>query len=197
MKVQIGDKVYVVPQGVEVKIIDEPQRKFKVGDYVLYYGAIYAITDVAADGYRVSFVDGVTRCHSRVSLISFLQEGKMEKLVGYDEVMHEWGDAHDELLRSKINYAWNTNRELFGLILGGLYRRDIDEITNHDAFQIPGWLRLPEYKKGCDTGDWTDYNAVVLRRMLDAWDFYAETYLSHIADDSDLEFIVSLIDFVK
>ena len=196
MKIQIGDKVYVVPQGVEVKIIDEPQRKFKVGDYVLYYDAIYAITDVAANGYRVSFVGGDTRGEIRSS-IGFMSEGKMEKLVGYDEVMHEWGDTHNAALRSRINYEWNTNRELFGIVLKGLYKRDIEEITDHDAFQIPGWLRLPEYKKGCDTGDWTDYNAVVLRKMTDAWDFYAETYLSHIADDGDLELIISFIDFVK
>lgn len=195
MKVQIGDKVYVVPQGVEVKIIDEPQHKFKVGDYVLYYDAIYAITDIAANGYRVVFVggDSMYKC----ALIGFLQEGKMEKLVGYDEVMNGWGDTHNAALRSMINYEWNTNRELFGIVLKGLYKRDIDEITDHDAFQIPGWLRLPEYKKGCDTGDWTDYNAVVLRKMTDAWDFYAETYLSHIADDGDLELIISFIDFAK
>ena len=192
MKVQIGNKVYVVPQGVEVKIIDEPQRKFKVGDYVLYCDAIYKITDIAANGYRVSFVAGDLMFE--YTTIGFLEEGKMEKLETYWSVMCEWGSAHDLKVLAQINYIWNTNRELFGLVLKRLYRRDIDEITDNDAFQCPGWLELPEYKKGCDTGDWTDYNKAVLRRMIDAWEFYAETYLSHIADDGDLGFIIDVIE---
>jgi len=103
--------------------------------------------------------------------------------------------SHDEELVRKINDAWKKNREMFCGILCTLYKRDIDEITDADSFQSKEWSETNEYQKGLDTGDWKDFMDMVLSKMCEEWDFYAENYLEHIADDCDLECILNFLHY--
>jgi hypothetical protein len=103
--------------------------------------------------------------------------------------------SHDEELVRKINDAWKKNREMFCGILCALYKRDIDEITDADSFQSKEWSETDEYQKGLDTGDWKDFMDMVLSKMCEEWDFYAENYLMHVADDCDLECILNFLHY--
>jgi hypothetical protein len=84
---------------------------------------------------------------------------------------------------------------MFCGILCTLYKRDIDEITDADSFQSKEWSETNEYQKGLDTGDWKDFMDMVLSKMCEEWDFYAENYLMHIADDCDLECILNFLHY--
>ena len=113
--------------------------------------------------------------------------------------------AHDEELVRQINDAWKKNHKDFREILCALYRRDIDEITNSDAFQIDMWR--PDHSDGCreeivdafnhgmETEDWTRYNELALEDMIREWDLFATNYLEHIADDCDLECILNFLHY--
>ena len=101
---------------------------------------------------------------------------------------------HNEDLVKEINLKWLRFREEFRPILIALYTRDIDEITDSDAFQIPKWKETNEYEKGVVTDDWDDYNKMALADMIARWSEFANNYLMHIADDQDL---VSIIKFVR
>lgn len=103
--------------------------------------------------------------------------------------------SHDNELVHKINDAWDKNREMFYPILCALYRRDIDEITDADSFRDKEWEETKEYNDGVRSGDWTDYNNMVLGLMCKEWDFYATNYLEHIADDTDLECILNFLHY--
>lgn len=113
--------------------------------------------------------------------------GKLE----YDGLMNS--ASHDQNLVERINKAWIKKHESFRPILCALYERDIDEITDHDAFQILEWIHTPEYQKGLDTNDWSDYLDMALKDMTDNWAAYADSYLHHIADDGDLEAILLFV----
>lgn len=194
MKVKIGDQTIEVPEGVEVRIIDKEEKpkwkpKFEVGDYVRFEGVVFRITGVDFWTYAVK------SDNSPVKAISFDSENEMEALPDYEEIIAEWGDAHDPELRKRINDAWNKNREGFAPILRTLYARDIDEITDHDAFQYEEWKDSPEYRRGVCTGDWEDYNEMALNHMQREWDDFADNYLSHIADDCDLECILAYLHY--
>ena len=63
--------------------------------------------------------------------------------------------AHNEELVRKINDAWDKNKEGFYIILCALYKRDIEEITDSDAFRLPQWENTAEYVKGQRTGVWS------------------------------------------
>jgi len=102
--------------------------------------------------------------------------------------------GHSEELVKSINSAWALKKTKFQPILCALYARDIDEITNADSFMPDPWLSTPQYKKGKETGDWTEYNQLVLEVMTADWASHAENYLMHIADDKDLQCI---LDFVQ
>ena len=104
-------------------------------------------------------------------------------------------NAHDLELVRKINDAWMKNREGFYPILCALYRRDIDEITDADSFRDKEWEETKEYNDGVRSGDWTDYNDMILKLMCKEWDFYATNYLEHIADDTDLECILNFLHY--
>lgn len=197
MKVQIGNQTIEVPQGVEVKIIeDEPERKFKSGDYIKFEGVVYMIEAQTDRGYAVKEVSAPKNTDEwEIIELGFINEPKMELLPDYEEIIDEWGDAHDPVLRSKINDAWNKNREGFCPILRALYARDIDEITDHDAFQYPEWVDSPENNDGLRSGDWEDYNKMALNHMTREWDFFAANYLNHIADDCDLECILNFLHY--
>ena len=114
-------------------------------------------------------------------------------------------NGHDAELVGRINHAWRKNKEMFYPILCALYKRDIDEITDADSFQIDMWC--PENGDGCReeiklayihgkiTNDWTRYNELALEDMIREWDFFATNYLEHIADDCDLECILNFLHY--
>jgi hypothetical protein len=198
MKVQIGNQTIEVPQGVEVKIIDEEKHKYKFvpGQYVACNGAVYRITSLTDRGYAVKEVRAPKDADEWETIeLGFINEPKMELLPDYEEIIDEWGDAHDPELRRKINDAWNKNREGFCPILRALYARDIDEITDHDAFQYKEWIDTPEFTEGLFTNDWEDYNEMALKHMEREWDYFADNYLNHIADDCDLECILNFLHY--
>jgi hypothetical protein len=196
MKVQIGNQTIEVPQGVEVKIIDEEKHKFVPGQYIACNGAVYRITSLTGRGYAVKEVRAPKDADEWETIeLGFINEPKMELLPDYEEIIDEWGDAHDPELRRKINDAWNKNREGFCPILRALYARDIDEITDHDAFQYKEWIDTPEFTEGLFTNDWEDYNKMALNHMQREWDFFADNYLNHIADDCDLECILNFLHY--
>ena len=197
MKVQIGNQTIEVPQGVEVKIIEDKQKpKFVPGQYVACNGAVYRITSLTDRGYAVKEIRPA-KDHDgwETTELGFINEEKMVLLPDYEEIIDEWGDAHDPELRKKINDAWNKNREGFCPILRALYARDIDEITDHDAFQYKEWIDTPEFTEGLFTNDWSDYNEMALKHMEREWDYFADNYLNHIADDCDLECILNFLHY--
>ena len=116
------------------------------------------------------------------------------KYTKYVEIMDTL-NGHDAELVKQINDAWNKHRESFKLILIALYERDIDEITDHDAFQYDKWHKTYEYTKGLENDDWEDYNNMVLDRMKMEWVEYADNYLEHIADDADLQCILNFMHY--
>lgn len=196
MKVQIGNQTIEVPQGVEVKIIDEEKHKFVPGQYFAYNGAVYRISHLTDRGYAVKEICAPKDADEWEFIeLGFINEEKMELLSDYEEIIDEWGDAHSPELRKKINDAWNKNREGFCPILRALYARDIDEITDHDAFRYKEWIDSPEYNDGFRSGDWEDYNEMALNHMTREWDFFASNYLNHIADDCDLECILNFLHY--
>jgi hypothetical protein len=196
MKVQIGNQTIEVPEGVEVKIIDEKKHKFAPGQYVACNGAVYRITSLTDRGYAVKEVRAPKDADEWETIeLGFINEEKMELLPDYEEIITDWGDAHDSELRSKINDAWNKNRAGFCPILRALYARDIDEITDHDAFQYVEWKDTPEYRYGLENDDWSDYNKMALAHMQREWDSFADNYLNHIADDCDLECILNFLHY--
>ena len=198
MKVQIGNQTIEVPQGVEVKIIDDPKplHIFVPGQYIAWEGGVYRITAQTDRGYAVKEIRPAKDHDDWETIeIGFGQHDKMTELPDYEEIIDEWGDAHDPELRRKINDAWNKNREGFCPILRALYARDIDEITDHDAFQYTDWLDTEVQYKAVETGDWRPYMDMVLAEMQREWDFYADNYLNHIADDCDLECILNFLHY--
>jgi hypothetical protein len=179
-----------------VKIIDEEKHKFAPGQYVACNGAVYRITRLTDRGYAVKEVRAPKDADEWETIeLGFINEEKMELLPDYEEIIDWFGDAHDPELRSKINDAWNKNRAGFCPILRALYARDIDEITNHDAFQYDEWKDTPEYRYGLENEDWSDYNKMALNHMTREWDFFAGNYLNHIADDCDLECILNFLHY--
>jgi hypothetical protein len=196
MKIQIGERIIEFPKGVEVKIIeDEDAHKFSIGQYVSYEGVVYRITALTDRGYAVKEVSIPKDEEWETTEIGFSQEEKMVELHDYEEIIDEWGDAHDATLRRKVNDAWNKNREGFAPILRALYARDIDEITDHDAFQYEEWVDSPECMRAMAIKDWEDYNEMALKHMQREWDFFAHNYLNHIADDADLECILNFLHY--
>ena len=119
-----------------------------------------------------------------------IKYGKLE----YFGIM-DTGNCHDEALVKEINLKWLKFKRFFRPILVALYTRDIDEITDHDAFKISEWLEWPEYSEGCDTDDWKPYNKRCLDDMVLNWDSFADNYLMHIADDQDLETILTFVRY--
>ena len=110
-----------------------------------------------------------------------------------EETIMDAYNGHNEALVDKINDAWRKNREMFAPILKALYARDIDEITNHDAFKEPKWEATDEYVEGIDNHDWRPYLRMVLNSMEKEWDFWAYSYLTSIADDADLICILNYL----
>lgn len=106
-------------------------------------------------------------------------------------------NGHNPELVKDINIRWVEDHEMFRPILTALYDRDIDEITDSDAFQLPSWIGTSEYRLGAATEDWTQYNRMALEDMADRWMDFAENYLMHIADDQDLSAILEFVRYDK
>jgi hypothetical protein len=180
-----------------IKIADKVRDAFPggitKGDYLSYEGGIYKITGFTAGGIEVEeIVPRPDNAWRIVSLDYELAAKDGEVIKDYEEIM-DTGNGHDKELVRKINAAWNKNSEAFREILCALYARDIDEITDSDAFRNPKWEDTTAYKVGFATDDWSHYNKMVLGEMTKEWDKYAENYLMHIADDGDLECILGFI----
>lgn len=104
-------------------------------------------------------------------------------------------NSHNKSLVAQINEKWDKFKDKFEPILCALYERDIDEITDGDSFQIPAWVDTPQYRLGCSEDEWGPYMEMALRDMKDRWEDFAENYLMHIADDQDLETILTFVRF--
>lgn len=104
-------------------------------------------------------------------------------------------NGHDKGLVEDINRAWRKSKVSFKPILCALYERDIDEITDHDAFRIPKWENTKEYNEGLETENWDAYMDMALKDMQEHWEDYADNYLQHIADDGDLECIINFLHY--
>lgn len=114
------------------------------------------------------------------------------KVVSFSGIMDS--NSHNPDLVRRINIAWMEKKDKFRPILCALYDRDIDEITDSDAFLFDQWKKWPEYEAGCVSKDWKAYNDRAYAEMQTNWEDYAENYLQHVADDQDLECI---LDFVR
>ena len=106
-------------------------------------------------------------------------------------------NGHDTGLVEDINRAWRKGKINFKPILCALYERDIDEITDSDAFRIPKWEETEEYNEGLETENWDAYMDMALKDMQEHWEDYADNYLQHIADDGDLECILNFLHLVR
>ena len=104
-------------------------------------------------------------------------------------------NGHDTGLVEDINRAWRKGKINFKPILCALYERDIDEITDSDAFRIPKWEETEEYNEGLETENWDAYMDMALKDMQEHWEDYADNYLQHIADDGDLECILNFLHY--
>ena len=170
----------------------------EIGDHLSYEGGVYKITGFVPSGIEVEeIVPRPDNAWCIVSLDYELAAKDGEVIKDYEEIM-DTTNGHDKELVRKINAAWNKNSEAFREILCALYARDIDEITDSDAFRNPKWEDTIAYKVsrapiGLTDNDWTLYNEMVLGEMTRDWDKYAENYLMHIADDGDLECILSFL----
>ena len=118
---------------------------------------------------------------------------KIHELMGGD--IMDTLNGHNKELVDKINDAWRKGKKEFEIILKALYERDIDEITDSDAFLIKEWTKSEEWEDGCRTDYWKPYMDMALADMKEHWEDYAENYLMHIADDCDLEAILSFIHY--
>lgn len=172
----------------------KPEREFKGGDYISYKSVIYRIIGInGVHDYLVSQVSDLENS-TRIK-IPYAFTSEITLLPDFEEIISTWGDGHNHILVAKINHAWYKNRKAFKGILQALYARDIDEITDSDAFQYPDWLASTEYTHGQETDDWTDYNKMALRNMQEEWDYFASNYLSHIADDCDLACVLAFLHY--
>lgn len=114
------------------------------------------------------------------------------KISRFNGIMDTTNGHNPDLVRT-INSWWIERREAFEPILKALYERDIEEITDHYAFLFDQWKEWPEYNQGCETNNWSNYNKRALKDLQEYWEFHAENYLQHIADDGDLETILNFI----
>ena len=104
-------------------------------------------------------------------------------------------NGHNAELVDQVNIRWVEDKELFEPILCALYERDIREIADADSFKITKWVSTPEYETGVKEGKWEAYMALALADMKARWMYFAENYLMHIADDQDLETILTFVRY--
>jgi len=168
---------------IKDKIKDAFPYGIEKGDTISYEGGIFKITGFSERGI---LVEEIKPCPGNedwiVTEIGFAKSNKVRFLPNYEEIMDTTNNHNPELV-AKINIAWNEKREMFGVILCALYKRDIEEIMDSDAFSdtftFP-WL------PGYSTNDAYLY-------LAEHWDDEAYNYLQHIADDTDLECILNFL----
>jgi hypothetical protein len=161
---------------MELKLEDAFPFGIAVGDHISYEGGIYLITGITDRGIAVDEVKPGKDPGWIVTEIGFSQHDKIKILPDYEEIM-DTTQNHDAELVRKINQAWNEKREQFCPILRALYARDIKEIMDSDAW------------------NWTDDEESVKETLHDEWDFHADNYLMHIADDLDLKAILTFLRY--
>jgi hypothetical protein len=161
---------------MELKLADAFPFGIAVGDHISYEGGIYLITSITGRGIAVDEVKPGKDPGWIVTEIGFSQHDKIKILPDYEEIM-DTTQNHDAELVRKINQAWNEKREQFCPILRALYARDIKEIMDSDAW------------------NWTDDEESVKETLHDEWDFHADNYLMHIADDLDLKATLTFLRY--
>lgn len=164
---------------IKDKIRDAFPYGIEKGDHISYEGGIFKITGFTERGI---LVEEIKPCPGNedwiVTEIGFAKSDKVQFLPNYEDIM-DTTNGHDPELVAKINIAWNEKREMFGVILCALYKRDNDEILASDAFA--DWNKVSK-----------DYDT--LYEYMEAnWDIEAYNYLQHIADDTDLECILNYL----
>jgi hypothetical protein len=147
------------------------------GDHISYNGGIYLITGFSECGIMVKEIGGILDDEWETTEIGYSQSDKVKILPGYEDIMDTTNNHNPELV-AKINAAWNTKREQFFPILCALYKRDIKEILDSDAFTFPKY----------DVEDAYLYLSA-------NWDVEAYNYLQHIADDWDLKAILYFLRY--
>ena len=148
----------------------------EVGDHVTYEGGIFKVTGFSERGVLVEEIKPRPENPDwKVVEIGFFQSDKVKIIPGYEDIM-DTTNAHNPELVKKINIAWNEKRGQFFPIMCALYKRDIKEILDSDAFTFPKY------------GDDDAYLYLHAN-----WDIEAYNYLQHIADDTDLECILNYL----
>lgn len=149
-----------------------------VNDHIFYNGDIYLITGFSKRGILVKEVGGMLDNEWEITEIGFSQSDKVKVIPDYESVM-DATNGHNPKLVEKINVAWNEKREMFFPIMCALYKRDLEEIMDSDAFSFP-------WGYGCPTDN-------VYLYLVENWDNEIGNYLQHIADDTDLECILNYL----
>lgn len=150
-----------------------------VNDYISYEGGIYKITGFSERGIMVKEICGMLDSEWETTEIGFSQSDKVKIIPDYESVM-DTTNGHNPKLVAKINIAWNEKREMFFPIMCALYKRDIEEIINNDAFSF-----------ACASEIWSPDDAY--NYLTKYWETEASNYLQHIADDADLECILNYL----
>lgn len=164
----------------EIKVADKIRDAFPggitKGDYISYGGGIFKVTGFSGRGVLVEEIQPCPENPDWITTeIGFSQSGNVKILPGYEDIM-DTTNGHNAELVAKINIAWNEKREMFFPIICALYKRDIKEILDSDAFTFPKYDAEDAY-----------------RYLKDNWDIEAYNYLQHIADDTDLECILTYL----
>ena len=164
----------------EIKVADKIRDAFPggitKGDHISYEGGIFKVTGFSNCGV---IVEEIKPCPENpdwiVTEIGYSQGNDVKIIPGYEDIM-DTTNGHNPELVAKINIAWNEKREQFHTILCALYKRDVQEILDSDAFTFPKYAAEDAY-----------------RYLKDNWDNEADNYLQHIADDTDLECILNYL----
>ena len=152
-------------------------ENFIKGDYISYEDGLYKVTGFSPRGILVEEIRPA-RNNGYIAITEISASRLAEiTLVSNEEIM-DTTNGHNRELVEKINMLWNEKREKFCPILRALYERDFDEIFSSPAFE------------------WTDDKESVKEYLHDMWDVVADNYLQHIADDWDLETILSFLRYI-
>lgn len=146
------------------------------GDHISYGGGIFKVTGFNESGVLVEEIQPCPGEPDWITIeIGYSQSKNVKILPGYEDIM-DITNGHNPELVAKINIAWNEKREMFFPVMCALYKRDVQEILDSDAFTFPKY----------DADD-------AYRYLKDNWDIEAYNYLQHIADDTDLECILNYL----
>ena len=171
------------------KVRDAFPYGIAVNDHISYEGGIYIITGFSERGILVKEIGGVLDSEWETTEIGFSQSDKVKILPDYEDIM-DTSNGHNPELVKKINIAWNTSREQFFPILCALYKRDIKEIMDSDAFIFPKYEETMDGNASASPKYTADE---VYLYLAEHWDIEANNYLQHIADDTDLECILNYL----